>query len=304
MDIREQLKELELTDVSVAGKELGRGSYGVVIEVKVNGLPCAAKQLHQVLQEAGQELIKCRFVEECLQHSRQRHPKIVQLLGVYFPSPQASLPLIVLEMMEMTLTKCLEKHPNLPSTLRNDMLLDVAQGLLHLHNQSPPIIHRDLTSNNVLLNRNLVAKIADLGVAKLFNFNPSHSSQLTKTPGAVTYMPPEALTSRPAYDTKLDIFSFGVLILYIYTNKLPTPTDEFVMEEETTLYRRVTEIKRREEYLLEMGDEHTHADLVRNCLQNQPKSRLTAELVVRCLQAISSKIGCFPSRLDLLEGKQ
>ena len=304
MDIREQLKELELTDVAVVGKELGRGSYGVVIEVKVNGLPCAAKQLHQVLQEAGQELIKCRFVEECLQHSRQRHPKIVQLLGVYFPSPQASLPLIVLEMMEMTLTKCLEKHPNLPSTLRNDILLDVAQGLLYLHNQSPPIIHRDLTSNNVLLNRNLVAKIADLGVAKLFNFNPSHSSQLTKTPGAVTYMPPEALTSRPVYDTKLDIFSFGVLILYVYTNKLPTPTDEFVMEPETALYRRVTEIKRREEYLLEMGDEHTHADLVRNCLQNQPKSRLTAELVVRCLQAISSKIGCFPSRLDLLEGKQ
>ena len=304
MDIREQLKELELSAVTVFDKELGRGSYGVVTEVKVNGLRCAAKQLHQVLLEAGHELIKCRFVEECLQHSRQRHPKIVQLLGVYFPSPQASLPLIVLEMMEMTLTKCLDKYPDLPSTLKNDMLIDVAQGLLYLHSQNPPIIHRDLTCNNVLLNRNLVAKISDLGVAKLFNFNPNHSSQLTKQPGAVTYMPPEALTSKPIYDTKLDIFSFGVLILHIYTNKLPTPTDEFVMEADTSLYRRVTEIKRREEYLKEMGDEHTHADLVRNCLQNQPKSRLTAELVLRCLQAISSTIGCFPSRLDLLEGKE
>ena len=303
VNAREQLKVLQLSGVTVKDNELGRGSYGVVVEVDVNGLRCAGKRLHQILLETSREecgQIVQQFVEECFQHSRQRHPKIVQLLGVYFPSPQASLPLMVLEMMEMTLSKCLDRYPNLPLTLKNDMLIDVAQGLLHLHSQSPPIIHRDLTSNNVLLNSHFVAKIADLGVAKIIIDN-HFSRQFTKQPGTVAYMPPEALSAKPTYNTKLDVFSFGVLTLHMCVNKWPVPTEEFVSASNSSnVYRRVPEIDRRKDYLAELKEDHSHRNLIHKCLQNDPESRPSARDVLTSLQSIADTIGSYPSRHELV----
>ena len=303
VNAREQLKVLQLSGVTVEEKELGRGSYGVVVEVNVNGLKCAGKKLHPILLETSREecgQIIQQFVEECFQHSRQRHPKIVQLLGVYFPSPQANLPLMVLEMMEMTLSKCLDKYPNLPLSLKNDMLIDVAQGLLHLHNQSPPIIHRDLTSNNVLLNSHFVAKIADLGVAKIIVDN-HFSRQFTKQPGTVAYMPPEALSSKPTYNTKLDVFSFGVLTLHMCVNKWPVPTEAFVNAANSgNVYCRVPEIDRRKDYLTELKEDHTHMNLIRKCLQNDPNSRPSARDVLDSLQTITDTTGSYSSRCELI----
>ena len=92
MDIRRQLSEIEIFDVKETGRELGRGSYGVVLEVDVNGLICAAKKLHDILLEQDRQArarMGGQFVEELFQHSRLRHPNIVQLLGVYFPSPSS-----------------------------------------------------------------------------------------------------------------------------------------------------------------------------------------------------------------------
>ena len=308
MDIRRQLKDLQLSAVTDVGRELGCGAYGVVREVKVNGLHCAAKQLHQVLLETGHERVIRGFVDECRQHSRQRHPNIVQLLGVYFPSPHAELPQMVLELMEMTLSKCLEKYPSrLPLSLKNDMLMDVAQGLVHLHSQDPPIIHRDLTANNVLVTKHLVAKISDLGVSKLIDVSFPHlSCELTRQPGTIAYMPPEALSNTPSYNTKLDVFSFGVLIIHVCTEKRPIPTSEFVQvsnNDDMPLYHRVTEVERRSDYLAEMGKDHQHIELVRQCLQDKPESRLCSEEVLTCLQSISTTIGHYPSRLELMQGK-
>ena len=305
MDIRERLREFELSGVRETGRELGRGAYGVVVEVEVNGLRCAAKKLHAILLETNHEErvgIIGRFVEECFQHSRQRHPNIVQLLGVHFPSPKADLPLMVIEMMEMSLSACVEKHPGLPLALKNEILVDIAQGLLHLHSQSPPIIHRDLTANNALLTRHLTAKIADLGVARIVNVSPSLlSSQMTKQPGTVAYMPPEALRSKPSYNTKLDVFSFGVLILHVFTDKWPLPSAEFMpLPDSAGVYQRVLEIDRRTEYLRELGKEHTHMQLVSSCLHNKPEVRPTASEVLDSLRAITREIGCYPNRLELV----
>ena len=95
-NIRQQLQELQLFGVTEEGRELGRGAYGVVVEMTVNGFHCAAKKLHPILLETSsveRAKVSSQFVEECLQHSRLCHPNIVQLLGVYFPSHQAELPL-------------------------------------------------------------------------------------------------------------------------------------------------------------------------------------------------------------------
>ncbi len=104
--------------------------------------------------------------------------------------------------------------PALPLSLKRSVLEDVASGLLYLHSMHPPVIHRDLTSKNVLLTSSLVAKITDMGNSRIV-------SQMVRTfskyPGTLVYMPPEAQDDRHRYGPSLDIFSFGHLALYIIT---------------------------------------------------------------------------------------
>ena len=293
-NIRQQLQELQLFDVTEEGRELGRGAYGVVVEVTVNGLHCAAKKLHPILLEtssAERAKVSSRFAEECLQHSCLRHPNIVQMMGVYFPSPQAELPLMIMELMEMSLSSCLENKPHLSLTTKNGILMDVARALLHLHNQNPPIIHRDLTANNVLLTSHYVAKLSDLGVAKIVPDDRCSrlTCQLTKQPGTTAYMPPEASSS--SYDTKLDVFSFGVLTLHVISNEWPLPDAEFVESpEKKDVYHRVSEADRRKKYIDEMGSEHLHKQLVYLCLDNDPDVRPSSQTILSTIESIASKI--------------
>ena len=290
MDIREQLLVLQIPGVKETGRELGRGAYGVVVEVDVNGLPCAAKKLHKLLFDQNKEAraaIASRYALECLQHSRQRHPNIVQLLGVHFQSAKAELPMMILEKMDMSLSAFLERYPRFPLSLKNELLVDVGRGLVHLHRQSPPIIHHDLTANNVLLTAHLTAKIADLGMARIIDASPAVT-------GAVAYMPPEAMCSNPSYDTKTDVFSFGVLVLQTMVERLPQPSSE----------ARVSEVDRRNEYIQELGKEHPHNDLICYCLCNEPNSRPTSMELLLHLTAITAKLGGFMSRIELVAQRE
>ena len=90
--------------------------------------------------------------------SKLSHPNLVQFLGVCFersPDGNRDIPILVMELLPMSLTQYLEKYDNIPRSIKNSILLDVSLGLLYLHNQSPPIAHRDLTANNVLLTSGL-----------------------------------------------------------------------------------------------------------------------------------------------------
>ena len=170
-----QLNKLQLNKVKSTGKVIGKGAYGRVIEVYVYGTLCAAKEIHPVLVEYASpqetEAIRKSFREECIKSSRIHHPNIVQMLGVYYPTPRAKLPWLIMELMETSLKGFLEKHDQgkVPLHFNLSILVDIAQGLEFLHGQD--IIHRDLSSNNVLLTKHLVAKIADLGVAKVIEKN-------------------------------------------------------------------------------------------------------------------------------------
>ena len=86
------------------------------------------------------------------------------------------------------------------------ILHDVSLGLSYLHGHHPAIIHRDLSSNNVLLTRNLTAKIGDLGMAKMIRASKQTKSRFTRAPGTVDFMPPEALVEDPDYGTPVDVF--------------------------------------------------------------------------------------------------
>ena len=130
-----------------------------------------------------------KYQQECQLMSSLRHPNITQFLGICF-LPGTQLPLLVMELLETSLDDLLEHMPNLPLSLKRSVLENVASGLLYLHNRNPPVIHRDLTSNNVLLTSSLVAKITDMGNSRIADMR---SGQMVRTlsvlPGTLVYMP-------------------------------------------------------------------------------------------------------------------
>ena len=193
-------------------------TYFCLMQVEVNGLVCAGKKIHELLLDAGNvgvREIATRYVQECQLMSDLRHPNITQFMGVCF-LPNCQLPLLVMERLDTSLDELLESIANIHLALKRSFLEDVAKGLQYLHKHSPQIIHRDLTAKNVLLTSSLSAKITDFGNSRIVNIQPGQLAQtLSRNPGTLVYMPPEALSRAARYGPSLDIFSFGHLGIFV-----------------------------------------------------------------------------------------
>ena len=305
------LKEFELEGVRDTGEVIGQGSYGEVKELELRGLKCVGKKLHRLLYETAspreKELLLDRFAQECELLSRLHHPHIVQFLGVWFEQG-SDLPVLVMEYLHTTLSSCLDKHGVLPEEISFGILRDVALGLRYLHERSPPIIHRDLSANNVLLTSDMKAKISDLGVAKILNMTPAQASRatrfmLTKSPGTPCYMPPEALAVVPKYTTALDAYSFGVVIIHVLCAEWPIPGDAFRHDpNDPDSLIPVKEVDRRDAFLKRIGSEHPLMGLICQCLSNAPPRRPTAaELLSRLEAVISATPSSSTNRVELLK---
>ena len=256
-------------------KERGRGAFGAVYEVKLNGLPCIAKGLHDILvnyhvSDFEKQAIRKRFLDECNLLSALKHPNIVQFLGVHRTKEDLFL---VMECMYMDLGRCLETFPNIPLSFKSAILQDVTYGLRHLHSLEPPIIHRDLTASNILLTEGMRAKIADLGVSKMFDIQQlQRQAMQTVGPGTPAYMPPEALKPQPSYDVKLDIFSFGVLLLFTAIQEFPIPYEPDKADTQNMKNQGLQVIKRKH-WIDKMGIDHPFHDLMIQCLHDDPYLR-------------------------------
>ncbi|XP_065916156.1 serine/threonine-protein kinase TNNI3K-like [Dysidea avara] len=275
-----------LRDVTSGGKVIGRGSYGRVIEVYVHGTLCAAKEVHSILVEgvtpAECEATSRSFLTECSNASRLHHPNVVQVLGIYYPTPEAKLPWLVMEMMENSLTAFLEKYERgkLPLHIKLSILVDISQGMEFLHGQD--IIHRDLSSNNVLLTKHCVAKIGDFGVAKCIQHNKMKTQ--TQVPGMLHFMPPEVLSVRPRYGKPVDVFSLGCIACHVMSHQWPEPKD--LLPEDSMTAR--TEVQRREDYLLSCAE--PLKQLVKSCLHNKPDLRPDILLVCSELKRLKASL--------------
>ena len=183
-------------------------------------LVCAGKRMHEVLFQADNQGVPemvSRYLQECQLMSSLHHPNITQFLGLCF-LPGTQLPLLVMERLETSLDDLLENAPNLPLSIKRSVLENVAGGLLYLHKRDPPVIHRDLTSRNVLLTSSLMAKITDMGNSRIADMRPGQMVRtLSALPGTLVYMPPEALDNKHRYGASLDVFSFGHLALFTIT---------------------------------------------------------------------------------------
>ena len=161
-------------------------------------------------QDSGGWDITEMYLKECRVMATYQHPNIAQFIGLCL-HPSSHLPILVMEQLRGHLHHLLENCPNIPHVLKLSMLKDIASGLSYLH---PQVIHRDMTAKNVLLTPFFVAKISDFGSCLTNDLNAKIQLGLTPYPGARCYMPPEALSEPPLYDSSLDIFSFGHLALF------------------------------------------------------------------------------------------
>ena len=297
------LRPFLLSNARPTGRPIGSGSYGSVEEVTIPGAVCAAKKIHDFFQDStkipreGIERASREFVRECQLMSTLRHPHIVQFLGVCF-LPSSRMPALVMEYLLTNLHDVLDPEPPpptkafIPVSLKRSILHDVASGLAFLHSHTPPIIHRDLSAKNILLNPGMVAKIADLGMARLV---PAlRAAAMTKAPGASIYMPPEALEDESRYNVTIDIFSIGVVAIFLLSQTFPEPLSATYINAQRKVVGR-TELERRSNYMLlilrQLGGTHPLVQMIQHCLSNFPEERPTVTAVLQLLEQARGKIG-------------
>ena len=190
---------------------------------------------------------------------------------------------MVMEMMADSLTSFVDKHEKIPVHIKYSIVHDVSLGLCYLHNHDPPIVHRDLSPNNVLLTTHHVAKISDLGVAKVIKADSRKT--MTKAPGTVDFMPPESLARSPVYGPPMDVFSFAGIILHTFNQQWPNPTEAIQFDPRTRRMIALSEVERRQQYLDKMIEEaEVLRPLVEECLDYDPAVRPTIATVCERIQ--------------------
>ena len=271
------------------------------------GTMCVVKKIHDIFQDRSEipedvmQSAAGQFVEECRLMSTLRHPHIVLFLGICV-LPGSRLPALVMERLLTSLHNLLETRPNIPLGLKNSFLYDVAQGLCYLHSRSPPLIHRDLSARNVLLNSAMTAKIGDLGMARIV---PSlRAATMTKAPGASIYMPPEALEDDSRYNMTIDIFSLGVVAIFTLTQCFPHKVLPQVYRDEHQRQVIRDELERRGEYMQKVYSQfcsdHPLVQMIKQCLKSFPEDRPSIHQVAQLLKQAKGEIDDTECHMDRL----
>ena len=244
---------IERNEVRLLDEELGRGAYGWVREAIFRGCKVAVKCLHnEIVSEYNLHI----FSREMNMAARCRHPNLLQFIGATRDTDRP--PFIVTELMHTSLRRVLEQN-QLTSEQIVPILLGVARGLNYLHKNSPPILHRDISSSNVLLNplpnNQWLPKLGDFGS---FNFVQESN---TNNAGNPAYAAPEALDpSRGPQTPAMDVFSFGVLTNEICTRRQPSGNLTV-----TTVNQQTTRRRSPERYLAAITVRCIDVDITQRC---------------------------------------
>ncbi|XP_065916617.1 uncharacterized protein [Dysidea avara] len=277
------------------GIQIGRGANGRILEAKWERTEVAVKEIHSIfineVSEPEFQAFKQSFLRECEQSSRLHHPNIVRFFGIYFP-PGARVPSLVMERLHCNLSTLLEQTPVIPIETKLSILYDVSLGVRYLHSRTPPIIHRDLSSNNVLLSKEMEGKIGDLGTLRLMD--PMKQSKMSVVPGTMHFMPPEAIvanTQKVSYGSELDVFSFGCVMLHALSHQWPAPTEAVVTDPVTSEMKARSEVERRRSYFdrIDRSRLGVLIPLIESCLSNLPKNRTSIVTLCKQLEDLVTK---------------
>ncbi|CAH8385244.1 unnamed protein product [Eruca vesicaria subsp. sativa] len=197
---------------------LGRGSHGSVYKAV---LASSSSRLVAVKRPSKSREISREFHNEFDILSKIRSPRFVNLLG--YSADNAKEPLLVVEFMPHgSLYDVIHSDSNTSVAIstwskRIKVALQIAKAVELLHSRDPPIIHRDIKSANVLMDKNLNAKLGDFGLAIRCNVE-DHKVKSTPPAGTMGYLDPDYVTA-DRLSTKTDVFSFGVLLLEIISGR-------------------------------------------------------------------------------------
>ena len=290
-DLPQTLRSCVIEQVNL-GEEIGRGAHGRIVAATWEGTPVAVKEIHSLFSEVASDIefnaLKKSFLRECERSNQLRHPNIVRFLGICFIQ-EAPIPRLVMERLQCDLNHLLVRHFGIPDEIKYSILHGVSLGIRFLHTRIPsPIIHRDISSKNVLISSTMEGKIADLGTARFVD--DRRQSQMTRAPGTADFMPPEVLTDNPSYSVSVDVFSFGCVMIHTLSQRWPTPSQAVVPDKETRELIAISEIQRRHSYV--MGFRHLPnviENLITKCLSNYPEVRPRIQEVTEQLAAVKAR---------------
>ena len=251
-------------------KELSRSAYGAVHSRRLDGKEVAVKRIHKLLLEAATghgdlDALLHVFCRECDLLEQVNHPHVVRFEGAFYDETTDE-PILVMELMTENLQQYLQrKRGQLSRQKQLEICIEIVRRLFHT--RSPPIVHRDLTDKNILLDVDGVVKISDLGQSRL----KTEEYFSTCQPGAVSFMSPEALRQPSHYNEKLDMFSLGVLMLEIATQQSPRVSLVGISV--------TPELQHRGEDLSKQDEDHPLCPLILSCLNDNPKERPDIEAV-------------------------
>ena len=289
------LKQFKLDDVHQTGVELGGGSFSVVYEVKWGQRQCAAK--HFVVfghRPEATDQIAQSLVRECRHWLELKHPHIVETLG-WYEKDTSPFPIIVMEKMDMSLKNHLVNcsKDRFPLVDKVQILFQVATGIEFLHTCLPPLVHGDITANNVLLTGyppHWTAKLADFGLTRVFDMMSITPQSVGR--GTYAYISPEFFIQPPAITEKTDNFCFGILLIHTITHNYPIPTAPARFKGGDQPVKALTELERRQQHigLFTLQERHCLEDIIRPCLEQDPEERPTSTVVLRQIAAVKETL--------------
>lgn len=261
-------------------QKLGSGAFGCVFKGELKENTCAVKVLHALGMEIASSLPGTvqtesleRFKRECEFLESLTHKNIVCHLTTLI-HPESNLPVLVLELLDCNLKQYLSdyREDSLPISTQLSLCCDITSAIEFLHKKN--IIHRDLCADNILMklgeNDDVpVAKVTDFGMSRIIDCN-TLSNTLTGMGHRAGYLPPEAsLISSSSYDSSLDVFMLGVIMIQIVTKTSHVKS----AEERCELVSRIEET-------------HPLKNIILQCLQEERERRPVVTQICVCLSVL------------------
>jgi tRNA A-37 threonylcarbamoyl transferase component Bud32 len=258
----------------ILGKTIGHSSFGTVNEGRLNGTKVAVKTIRLDKNLSTGDDIE-GFKKEAELNCKLRHPNIVLFMGICVQPTEVC---IVTELMsrgnvrDLLVVAVNGKAVKLDWSMRLQWAVDTAQGMAYLHSLTPLMIHRDLKTTNLLVDRGMNVKICDFGLSRF-----KADDKIMSSVGTVQFAAPEVLRHEK-YTEKADLFSYGTVLWELHTRK-----GIFKGLPQIEVYKNVVEGNMP---FVTSGIDPRYAKIMRDCWNANPSKRPSFREVLDLLTPI------------------